>query len=181
MSNQATIAQAARQFMQVIKSLGTESAAMPKVADSFLNQLAQATGKDGTDALAELLLQDFQRVRGSGLTEEQATVFEYKDAVIQKYHQMIQSMLQHNDSRKTLDASGLTDEDLIATIGGLIPELIQAPEFRAKIVHEAIKADPDLRRQIVELGGVTVVDAKPLPPVIEDELDYSEAGDTSED
>jgi len=183
MANNNAIAQASRQFMVALKNMGSDAAALPKLTDAFLEKIG------GAESLAQMLVEDFNAVRGVGLEGEAALEFARKDSVIQKYHQMIQLMLMKNDERKTIDASGLTDDDLIATIGTIVPELMKGDaQYRERLVMEAIANDPDLRKKIIEINGGVVLDAKepekPEEPVAIEaqpksdisDLDYSEAG-----
>lgn len=167
MSETKAIEKAARKFMTAMKGLSSDSAVMPKVIESFMS------GIGGPEKLGDMLLDDFQRTRGVGLTEEQALNFEYKDAVIQKYYQMIMSQLQAGDDKKNIDASGLTDEDLMATLSSIAIEQVKSSkEFRSLLIEKAIESDPLIVKEIMELGGAKVLEAQPSEPEdLERELD----------
>lgn len=154
MSENKAVEKAARKFMSAIKGLSSESAAMPKVIESFMD------GVGGPKNLGRLLLNDFNRTRGEGLSEEDARNFEYKDAVIQRYYQMILPQIQLNDDKKNIDASGLTDEDLIATLSSVAFEQVRSSkEFRDKLIEQAVDVDPLIVKRFMELGGAKVIDA----------------------
>ncbi len=158
MSENKAIEKAARKFMSAIKGLSSESAAMPQVIESFMD------GVGGPKELGRMLLNDFNRTRGEGLTEDQSLNFEYKDAVIQKYYQMIMSQMQLIDDKKTIDASGLTDEDLVATLSSIAFEQVRTnKEYRDKLIEQAIDADPEVVKRIMELGGAKVLEVKDNP------------------
>jgi len=98
----------------------------------------------GADGLAVKLKEDFDKVRGENLTQKEQLMFERKDSVIVKYWQMILSLQEKLDDRTNVDASGLTDDDLKATLAQLAARMMQDdPNFRIQVINSvAMQSEP---------------------------------------
>lgn len=139
-----------------------EPAALPEVINSLIK------GVGGADRLGEMLREDFDRLRGVGLTEEEAVKHEFKEGTIQRYWQMLLRGLSTRDERvAAVDLQGFTDEELKAVLIPLAAEmLVEDAEFRANVLRDAVNRDPKIideilreRSQVVD-AGVT----KPAEP-----------------
>ncbi len=184
-SDNRAIAAASRSLLNHIKKLGDDTAIMPEVAQSFLTSLSP-TGdfKDGMKELGKCLNQDFQKARGYGLTEDEERVYERKEGSIVRYYQLIEAMLRNLDQNKQIDVSSLTDEDLSAALSQVAVQYMQTdPEFRRLVISQAIAATPDMRQEVMELGGQRVIEEAESAPVEqpEEDLEYDEYDPESEE
>ncbi len=181
-SDNRAIAAASRSLLNHIKKLGDDTAIMPEVAQSFLTSLSP-TGdfKDGMKELGKCLNQDFQKARGYGLTEDEERVYERKESAIVKYYSLIEAMLRNLDQNKQIDVSSLTDEDLSAALSQVAVQYMQTdPEFRRLVISQAIAATPDMRQEVMELGGQRVIEEADSAPLPVDDIDYDEYDPDSE-
>lgn len=128
MSDQRQTAQFSRELISRIKRAGSDQQVLDQVFAKFIDLVG------GPASLAENLKEDFDKVRGVNLTPKEEMMFERKDSVIVKYWQMILSLQEKLDDRNNVDASGLTDEDLKATLATLAAQMMQEdPEFRQQV------------------------------------------------
>ena len=129
MSDRRQTAQFSRELLSRIKKVGSDQ----QVLDQVFSKFTELIG--GPDGLALKLKQDFDKVRGDNLTAKEEMMFERKDSVIVKYWQLILSLQEKLDDRNNVDASGLTDEDLQATLAQLAAQMIRTdPEFRTQVL-----------------------------------------------
>lgn len=139
-----------------------EPAALPEVINSLIK------GVGGADRLGEMLREDFDRLRGVGLTDEEAVKHEFKEGTIQRYWQMLLRGLSTRDERvAAVDLQGFTDEELKAVLIPLAAEmLVEDAEFRSNVLRDAVNRDPKIIDEILRERG-QVVDAgvtKPAEP-----------------
>ena len=155
------IVKACRQFNDAVALVRKENREpdMPVILEKFLTNIG------GADALSDLLFADFQKARGADIPEEQQQHVRPQHAIVQKYYQMVMQMIQTQDDKYSSDITGLTDEDLQATLLGVVMGLVRDdPHFRREVAIEALKEDPNL---LDELIGDRVKDV-PFEPVQED-------------
>ncbi len=159
MSDQRAVAQASRSLITHLNRMGDESAVMPAVGAAFLKEIG------GMEHLGKSLAEDFRRVRGECLTEEEARTWDRRDGNIIKMYTLVTGLLQKLDENKKVDVSGLTDEDLNTALADVAAKLISAdPVFRDRIINEAMSNDPNLRQRVMEMNGNTVVPPSQAPP-----------------
>lgn len=131
MADKRAIAQASRQFLSAIQSSKAKDVAdMPIILDRFKQQVG------GTEAIADMLVEDFQRVRGANLPPEEKEIFHYKEQIIQKYHQILLREIGEKDNRiSQYDLSSLTEDDLRSILLPLAIDMIRKdPAFRADVL-----------------------------------------------
>ncbi len=148
MSDQRQVAQFSRELISRIKKVGSDQQVLDQVFHSFIDMVG------GPQSLAIKLKEDFDKVRGEGLNPREQALYERKDSVIVKYWQMILSLQEKLDDRNNVDASGLTDEDLRATLAALAAQMMAE--------------DQDFRSQV--MGNIAMqrapIDIDPLPPAL---------------
>lgn len=156
MADDRATAQACREVMSKIRKIGDDSAVMPQV----MAELMQLLG--GPAGYARKLHQDFQIASGYG-----ENGIGRKEGIVLKYHALIAAMQAKQDENTSIDATGLTDDDVRATLTSLAMDLIaNDPSLRKRLVHSAVKDDPELRNEIVELSGQVVIEPPPAIPVV---------------
>lgn len=159
MSDQRQVAQFSRELISRIKKVGSDQQVLDQVFHSFIEMVG------GPTSLAVKLKEDFDKVRGEGLNPREQALYERKDSVIVKYWQMILSLQEKLDDRNNVDASGLTDEDLRATLAALAAQMMAE--------------DQDFRSQV--MGNVAMqrapIDVDPLPPAIGDQPSWEDEND----
>lgn len=129
MSDQRNTSELSRELLTRIKKAGSDQQVLDQVFSEFIDL------QGGPKGLAEKLHLDFSKVRGEMLTPREQALFERKDSVIVKYWQMVMSLQEKLDERNNVDASGLTDEDLQATLAQLAARMMMDdPEFRLKVM-----------------------------------------------
>lgn len=129
MSDQRNTSELSRELLTRIKKAGSDQ----QVLDQVLSEFMELQG--GVKGLADKLHTDFSKVRGEMLTPREQALFERKDSVIVKYWQMVMSLQEKLDERNNVDASGLTDDDLQATLAQLAARMMMDdPEFRLKVM-----------------------------------------------
>jgi hypothetical protein len=129
MSDRRQTAQFSRELLSRIKNVGSDKQVLDQVFAKFTELIG------GPDGLATKLKEDFDKVRGDNLSPKEQVMFERKDSVIVKYWQLILSLQEKLDDRNNVDASGLTDEDLQATLAQLAAQLIRTDaDFRTQVL-----------------------------------------------
>jgi hypothetical protein len=138
MSDTRQTAQFSRELLSRIKKAGSDQQVLDQVFSKFTDLVG------GADGLAVKLKEDFDKVRGENLTQKEQLMFERKDSVIVKYWQMILSLQEKLDDRNNVDASGLTDDDLKATLAQLAARMMQDdPNFRIQVINSvAMQSEP---------------------------------------
>lgn len=135
MSDQRNTSQLSRELLTKIKKAGSDQ----QVLDQVFAQFIELQG--GIKGLAQKLHSDFQKVRGEELTAREQALYERKDSVIVKYWQMIMGLQEKLDDRNNVDASGLTDDDLQATLAQLAARMmVDDPEFRMQVMSNVALA-----------------------------------------
>jgi len=131
MSDQRNTSELSRELLTRIKKAGSDQQVLDQVFAKFVEL------QGGTGGLAEKLSTDFEKVRGVNLTAREQALFERKDSVIVKYWQMIMGLQEKLDERNNVDASGLTDDDLQATLAQLAARMmVDDPEFRVRVLSD---------------------------------------------
>lgn len=145
MSDQRQAAQFSRELITRIKKAGSDQQVLDQVFAKFTELIGGANG------LAEKLKEDFDKVRGENLSPKEQALFERKDSVIVKYWQMILSLQEKLDDRNNVDATGLTDDDLKATL--------------AQLAAQMMREDPDFRMQVISNVAMhsAPIDVEPVP------------------
>lgn len=138
MSDQRNTSELSRELLSRIKKAGSDQQVLDQVFAKFIEM------QGGTGGLAEKLSTDFEKVRGVNLNPREQALFERKDSVIVKYWQMIMGHQEKLDERNNVDASGLTDDDLQATLAQLAARMmVDDPEFRMRVMSNvAIARSP---------------------------------------
>jgi len=138
MSDTRQTAQFSRELLSRIKKAGSDQQVLDQVFSKFTDLVG------GADGLAVKLKEDFDKARGENPTQKEQLMFERKDSVIVKYWQMILSLQEKLDDRNNVDASGLTDDDLKATLAQLAARMMQDdPNFRIQVINSvAMQSEP---------------------------------------
>lgn len=153
LKDRKAIAKACREISRQMAAT-KDSQIMPAVIARLQDKLG------GPQGLADLLLDDFNRARGEGLTEDEFLDFKYSPAVIQKYHQMLIRMYEHHDDTRATDLSSMADEDLQAVLIGLAMQLVREDKnFRREVALEALKEDPGLLKELTEAAELNVLES----------------------
>lgn len=156
MSDQRAVSQAAYGLLERMKNLGTNQ----QVLNQLMTEFTELNG--GPTGLAKQLQDDFNRARGVGLTEAEALLFERSDAVIQKYWQLIGSLIAQNDKANHLDLSGLTEEELQATVAGVAIDEVKAnPEFAKAMIRALQHVAPELFPKTIDVNAQPVLEPEP--------------------
>lgn len=144
------IEQACKDLTESINSSKADLRDIPAIVDAFKRRVG------GVENLANMLADDFLRVRGDHLTDEEKKEFHFKEQVIQRYHQMLMKSMKENDDSKVADMSSLSDEELKSILGTVAMDIIEGDkDFRLKLVREVIRENPDLLNQV---DGRTIKD-----------------------
>ena len=156
MSDQRQAAQFSRELITRIKKAGSDQ----QVLDQVFAKFTELAG--GPVGLAEKLKTDFDKVRGENLSQKEAALFERKDSVIVKYWQLILSLQEKLDDRQNVDASGLTDDDLKATLAQLAAQMMRDdPDFRMQVVSNVAMQSAPI--DVTPLSGPLPQDLPALP------------------
>ncbi len=176
MAEKREIKNATRSFLKHLSRMSDEGAMAPQIAAAFLGELGEGDQSKGLRELGKALKQDFDHIRGENLTEAERALFERKDGNIIKIHTLVMDFIRRIDEGRDVDVSGLTDSEINqALVDVAVQAAIQNENIRAMILNQLFDALPDLRQQIMEMGGNAV-----LPVSMEEEIDYDEA-DSYED
>mgnify|MGYP006908206853 CR=1 FL=1 len=156
MAEQRAIAAACREISKALKTREA-SRDLPDLLAAFKQKVG------GVERIAEMMVEDVQRVRGEGLPPEELAVFHHKEQVIQRYHQMFASMMKANDEKVNADLSGIADDDLKATLISLVQDLVKSDSaFRRDVAIEALREDPGLLAELLKQQE-SVLDVESVP------------------
>jgi|JI9StandDraft_2_1071091.scaffolds.fasta_scaffold16164_4 hypothetical protein len=156
MSDQRQAAQFSRELITRIKKAGSDQQVLDQVFAKFTELVGGPVG------LAEKFKSDFDKVRGENLTQKEAALFERKDSVIVKYWQLAFAIQEKLDDRKNVDASGLTDDDLKATLAQLAAQMMREdPDFRMQVMSSV--AMQSIPIDVEPLSGPLPPSLPPLP------------------
>jgi len=164
MSDKRTVVQACRDLTTALASAkrDKEPAALPAIVNSFVTNLG------GVDELGKMLVEDFNRLRGVGLDEEETKNFQIKEGVLQRFWQMVLRGIKSRDELvSVVDLEGFTDDELKAVLIPLAAEMMQSDkEFRATIFRDVVLHDPQMLEELLaEKSKVVTVEAvKPPAP-----------------
>jgi hypothetical protein len=174
MADSRAIAEASRSLIKHLKRTGDDSAIVPAVLQSFYKKLGEGDAASGINKMGECLLEDFKKSRGDDLSDKEREIFERKDGVIQKYYQMLLDTSRRDDDSKNIDVSGLTDEDLTATIiDTCLKVILEDDILQKRFLNRLFSMKPGLLAEIMEMGGKVVFDVPAdTPPSV---LEYDEA------
>lgn len=131
LANKQLIAKASKEFLAAMANAkASETADIPVIIERFKEKIG------GVEKVADMLFEDFQRVRGADLPPEERAVFAYKEQVIQKYHQLLLKAISDKDEQiSSYDLSSLSDDDLRSVLAPIAAELARADEgFRSEIM-----------------------------------------------
>jgi hypothetical protein len=170
MADNRAIAEASRSLIKHLKRVGDGNAIVPAVLQSFYRKLGDGDAASGINKMGECLLEDFNKSRGDDLSDKEREIFERKDGVIQKYYQMLLDTSRRDDETKNIDVSGLTDEDLTATvIDTCLKIMLEDEVLQKRFLNRLFSMKPGLLAEIMEMGGKVVFDvpAEKHPSVIE--------------
>lgn len=162
MSEKKAIATACRTVTKALASAqrDKEPAALPAIINSFLH------GVGGAEKVGTLLKEDFNRLRGVGLSEEELMKHEVKEGTLQRYWQMLlRGMVARDEQVSQVDLQGFTDEELQATLIPLAADLLlNDADFRTTVLREAVNRDPNLMDEILkertQIVNMTVIKPK---------------------
>lgn len=162
MSDQRQVAQFSRELITRIKKVGSDQQVLDQVFHKFIEMIG------GPTSLAGKLKDDFDKVRGENLSVKEQQLYERKDSVIVKYWQMILSLQEKLDDRNNVDASGLTDEDLRATLAALAAQMMtEDSDFRSQVMGNISMQRPPID-----------VEVQPAPlPFPDDEPSWEDEND----
>lgn len=168
MANDRVVAEASRGLLNHLKRLGDDSAIGPQVMSAFLSAHGDGDMSRGAEKLGQNLKEDFDRVRGVGLSEDELKYFERRDGAIIKFHTLIQDLVNKQDAYRQIDVSGLTDEDLSnALIDVAVQHMLADEEMQRKVFARLFEEKPGMRAEIMEMGGAQVVESPPVIPAPE--------------
>ncbi len=154
-SKNKAVAKAARDLTRALAESkhARDSADMPTIINRFKEQLG------GSEAIADLLLDDFRTARGDKAHPEAG--FRRNETLIQKYHHMFLKAIQSKDDSlaNASDLSHLDEEDLKATLVGLARDIIANDHaLRMELAAEALQNSPELVVKALQSIGIEVID-----------------------
>lgn len=132
MSDQRAIAKTARTLMERIQELGSDKQSLSSMFDEF----TELNG--GPKGMAKMLHEDFQKARGvfGNPESDEALAFSRNDNTIANYWKNIFTIMDKLEERNKMDLSGLTEEELQATVLGVaIDEAKANPEFCGMLIR----------------------------------------------
>lgn len=162
-ADKKAIVQACRSVTTALASAKRDKdpAALPEIINAFLK------GVGGVENVGQILMEDFNRLRGVGLTEEELMKHQFKEGTIQRYWQMLLRGINSRDQQvATVDLQGFTDAELKAVLLPLAAELLlEDPQFRVSVIVEAVSRDPSILDELLRERG-KVVDSTVASPVV---------------
>lgn len=178
-ANNRSLANASRMLLDSLTAQKRGDPMLPEIAESAIAKLG------GRHRVGEILAEELLRSRGdpSVMTPELQAKWKYSPAIVHKWAALLMDVANKTDERDSIDVDSLSHDDLIDGLRGLAADLVRDnAEFRRLMVELAIKEQPDLIDFAMNLAGKPVIEVDvakpvPVPPVVEDKLDYSEAGD----
>lgn len=172
MSEQRALYKATKELTKAIESRSRDAALSPEFFESYAKELGGAKG------LGARLAQDFKRVHGEDLAEEEKAFFTHDEKTIQRYWQMLMTFMQQQDRQNAVDISSLSDEDLQATLSLLAKNLIeQDEEFRRSVVKVCANLDRKLIEELATEAGLIGPSVDADPPAIEEQPEEPPEGD----
>jgi hypothetical protein len=150
MADERAVIRAAREISKALNDAhrSKDTPDIPAIIDRIKSRVG------GAEGLADMLLQDMNRVRGEGLTDAEKIHHTYDEQVIQRYHQMILKFADRKDERlNASDLAGLSESDLKGMLSSVATDLLMNDkDLRKRLAIEAIKGDPDLLSSLLQQG-----------------------------
>jgi len=120
----------AKTLLERIQELGSDRQSLSSMLDEFTEM------NGGSKGLAKLIHQDFHLARGTWEGEKpEGYIHEHSNNTVANYWKVILGIMDRNEERHKMDLSGLTEEELQATVLG--------------VAIEQVKTDPDFRNLVV--------------------------------
>lgn len=162
MADRRAVADACRSLTKALTDAKRERepAALPGIINSFLQKVG------GTEEMANILKEDFDRLRGVGLTEEEFMKHEFKEQTIQRYWQMLlRGVAARDEVVSSVDLQGFSDEELRSVLIPLAAEMmVEDAEFRSQVIREAVMRDPKVLDDLTQEKS-RVIDSQCTPVV----------------
>ena len=167
-----TLAKFVRQLTTEIKSSNKNEPISPSILDSALSKLGAHFGKDGKEALGELIGEQLLKSTGKGLTPAESAMWKFSPLVTHRWAELITRLATRIDDRQQLDVSSLSEEDLLASLTTLVFDMIRTnAEYRRMAVLEAIRVQPDLIHEAMTVAGMPAVEGEKIAPTSLPDLD----------
>lgn len=161
---------AARKILSDMSKNKSEPQA-PGVVDSFMRQLG------GPEGFGEIIAEEIKKARGE-IDPANAGHYKPSQHMTLKLLEMSSRIMLQNDDREETGFAHMSDEELLNTLRGLAVDLARNnPEFRRIIAIEAVRNQPDLIHELMNISGMPVVES--APESIEE--DFRDAGLDEED
>lgn len=156
-----TLAKFVRQLTTEIKSSNKNEPVSPAILENALAKLGAHFGKDGKEALGELIGEQLLKSTGRGLTPKEEAGWKFSSLVTHRWAELLTRLSVKIDDRQMVDVSSLSEEDLLANLTSLVFDMIRSnAEYRRMAMLEAIRVQPDLIHEAMTVAGMPTVEAE---------------------